>query len=97
MVEPTAAWVRQCASVLVLLAAATEQRVAQPHTAAITLLQQAGDTFRPAFDFLNHGGFILDAALLVKLVNRYDRPALVHRLWKRGWLDVHGAQEQWLP
>ena len=96
-VEPTASWLRDCPGVIDLMADATALRVTQPHAAAITLLNQAGEVHRAAFDFLNRNGFILDAALLVKLVGRYDRPALARRLWKRGWLDVHGAPEQWLP
>jgi len=95
--EPTAAWLRECPAVRDLLAAATQERLAQPHTAAISLLLAAGRAFPEAYDFLNRHGHILDAALLVKLVNRYDRPALVRRLWKRGWLDVHGTPEQWQP
>jgi len=96
-IEPTAAWVRQSPRVVDLLSAATELRLAQPHTAAILLLTQAGKSFPDAFDFLNRSGLILDAALLVKFVNRYDRPGLVHRFWRRGWLDVYGTPEQWKP
>ena len=33
----------------------------------------------------------------MKLVNRYDRPAFVHRLWKRGWIDVYSAADEWKP
>jgi hypothetical protein len=95
--ELTASWVRQSPGVVELLAAATELRLAHSHTAAISLLQQAGAAYPEAFDFLNRGGFILDAAMLVKFVNRYDRPALVHRFWRRGWLDVYGTPGQWLP
>ena len=95
--EPTASWVRQTPGVVDLLSAATEMRLAQPHAAAIFLLTQAGQAYPEAFDFLNRGGLILDAAMLVKFVNRYDRPALVHRLWRRGWLDVYGTPEQWKP
>ena len=95
--EPTSAWIRQSPRVADLLDAATELRLSQPHTAAIFLLTQAGKTFPDAFDFLNRSGLILDAALLVKFVNRYDRPGLVHRFWRRGWLDVHGTPEQWKP
>jgi hypothetical protein len=95
--EPTASWIRDCPSVAELLAVATEMRLAEPHTAAISLLTQAGKAHAEAFDFLNRNGFILDAAMLIKFVNRYDRPALAHRLWKRGWLDVYGTPEQWLP
>jgi len=95
--EPTAGWLRQCPQVAELLAAATELRLAQPHTAAITLLVEAGQSHPDAFAFLNRSGVILDAALLVKLVNRYDRPSLVLRLHRRGWLDVYGTPEQWAP
>jgi hypothetical protein len=95
--EPTASWVRESPRVADLLAAATETRVSQPHTAAISLLTQAGAAWPDAFDYLNRNGLILDAAMLVKFVNRYDRPSLVRRLWKRGWLDVFGAPEQWAP
>lgn len=95
--EPASGWLRIEPTVRDLIAAATEARVAQPHAAAISLLVEAGRAFPGAFDFLNRGGLILDAALLVKLVNRYDRPALVRRIWKRGWLDVYGTPEQWKP
>jgi hypothetical protein len=95
--EPTAGWLRQCPQVADLLAAAMELRLAQPHTAAITLLVEAGKAQPQAFEFLNLTGVILDAALLVKLVNRYDRPSLVMRLHRRGWLDVYGTPEQWAP
>ena len=95
--EPTAGWLREMPAVRDLMAAASGERLARPHEAAISLLVEAGRAFPEAFDFLNRGGLILDAALLVKLVNRYDRPALVRRFWQRGWLDVHGAPEQWKP
>jgi len=95
--EPSAAWVRQCPGVVELIAAATEARIAQPHAAAIFLLTQAGQAYPEAFAFLNDKGFILDAVMLVKFVNRYDRPGLVCRLWRRGWLDVYGTPEQWAP
>ena len=95
--ESTASWVRQCPAVVELLAAATESRLAQPHAAAISLLAQAGSGHPEAFDYLNRNGLILDAAMLVKFVNRYDRPGLVHRLWRRSWLDVYGMPQQWAP
>jgi hypothetical protein len=95
--EPTVSWVRQSPQVVDLLAAATEIRLSHPHQSAISLLKEAGRTYSEAFDYLNRSGLILDAAMLVKFVNRYDRPALVRRLWRRGWLDVHGTPEQWAP
>ena len=94
---PTSSWVRQSPGVVDLLAAATDLRLSQPYTAAISLLTEAGRSYPESFDFLNRNGSILDAVLLVKFVNRYDRPGLVHRLWRRGWLDVYGTPEQWAP
>ena len=91
----TAGWIRQSTEVVDLLAAATEMRLFRPHDAAVSLLLEAGRAYPVAFDIVNRSGLILDAALLVKNVNRYDRPGLVHRFWRRGWLDVHGTPEQW--
>jgi len=93
--EPTACWIRQSSGVTELLAAATEQRLARPHDAAVSLLAEAGRIYPQAFDFLNRSGLVLDAAMLIKFVNRYDRPGLVLRLWRRGRLDVYGTPEQW--
>jgi hypothetical protein len=90
-------WLRQCPQVSDLLAAATELRLGQPHVAAVSLLVEAGKSHPAAFDFLNRTGLILDAAMLVKMVNRHDRPALAMRLHRRGWLDVYGTPEQWAP
>jgi hypothetical protein len=95
--DPTAAWLRQWPGVRELLAAAMTERLESPQTAAVALLVAAGRAFPDAFGFLNRGGLILDAALLVKMVNRYDRPALVRRWWRRGWLEVYGMPEQWKP
>ena len=93
--EPGQAWIKEQPGILDLLADAMAAKVLEPNEAAIFLLQRAGQNYPDAYNFLNRVGSILDAALLVKLVRRYDRPALVHRLWKRGWLEVHGAPEQW--
>ena len=95
--EPTASWMREAPGVRDLLAAAMESRLASPPAAAVALLAKAAPTFPEAFEFLNRGGLILDAALLVKMVNRYDRPALVRRWSQRGWLEVYGMPEQWKP
>jgi len=95
--EVTAGWLREMPTSRDLMATAMERRLAAPRTAAVSLLAQAGWDFPEAFDFLRRGGLVLDAARLVKLVNRYDRAALVSRLWKRGWLDVYGTPEQWKP
>jgi hypothetical protein len=95
--DPTATWLRESSQVAELLAAATELRLARPYTAAIALLVEAAKAHPQAFEYLNRSGAILDAALIVKLVNRYDRPGLALRLHRRGWLDVYGTPEQWAP
>jgi hypothetical protein len=95
--NPTAAWIKACPPMADLLAAATEMRLSRSGAAAVALLANAGKTYPDAFDYLNREGLILDAAMLVKFVDRYDRPALVHRFWRLGWLDVHGTPEQWAP
>jgi hypothetical protein len=91
----TAPWIKACPTVTDLLAGAMQLRVDRPHASALTLLSVAGRGHAGAMDFLNRGGHILDAAMLVKLVNLYDRPALVRRFARRGWLDVFGPPEQW--
>jgi len=80
-----------------LLAVACEARRRFPYQPALQIVQMAGSHYPRAFEYMNETGAILDLAFLVKLVNRYDRPAFVHRLWKRGWIDVHSAADEWQP
>jgi hypothetical protein len=93
--EPTASWVRQCSSVADLLAAATERRLAHPQTSAFDLLDEAGAAYPEARLFLQENCLTAEACLLIKAVNRYDRLAVILRLWRRGWLDVHGSPGLW--
>jgi hypothetical protein len=95
--ERGALWLRENRQVRDLLAAAMELRTARPFAAAVSLLAEAGQAFPAAHDFLRRENFLLDAAATVREVNRYDRPALVHRFWKRGDLDVFGSAEEWKP
>jgi hypothetical protein len=95
--ERTALWLRESPGVADLLAAATELRRTHPQTPALSLLMQTGQSYPEPFGFLTQHGQVVNAAMLVKRVNRYDRPGLVHRLWRRGWLDVYGTPEQWEP
>ena len=90
-------WFEQEPSVRNLLAVALEARRQFPFKPALKILQVAGAHYPRAFEFINEKGIILDVAFLVKLVNRYDRPAFVHRLWKRGWIDVYSAADEWKP
>jgi hypothetical protein len=80
-----------------LLAVAVEARRRFPYQPALQILRLAGTHCPRAFEYANEKGIILDLAFLVKLVNRYDRPLFVHRLWKRGWIDVYSAEEEWKP
>jgi len=90
-------WFEDEPTVKNLLAVALEARRQFPFQPALKILQLAGSHYPRAFDYVNEKGIVLDMAFLVKLVNRYDRPAFVHRLWKRGWIDVYSAADEWKP
>ncbi len=90
-------WYQQEPTVRNLLAVALEARRRFPYQPALQMIQLAGEHYPRAFEFVNEKGIILDLAFLVKLVNRYDRPAFVHRLWKRGWVDIYSAADEWEP
>jgi hypothetical protein len=96
--EPhVAKWYAEEPTVKNLLAVATEARRRFPYDPALQIVQMAGKHYPRAFDYMNEKGSILDVAFLVKLVNRYDRPAFVQRLWKRGLIDVYSAADEWEP
>ena len=78
-----------------LLGVAVEARRQFPYQPALQILQIAGTHYPRAFEYVNEKGIALDVAFLIKLVNRYDRPAFIHRLWNRGWIDVYSAPEEW--
>jgi len=90
-------WFKEEPTVRNLLAVALEARRQFPFQPALQIIRLAGTHYPRAFEYINEKGVILDLAFLVKLVNRYDRPAFVHRLWKRGWIDVYSAADEWKP
>jgi hypothetical protein len=90
-------WFRDEPTVRNLLAVAAEARRRFPYQPALQIVQMAGKHYPRAFDYINEKGAVLDVALLIKLINRYDRPAFVRRLWQRGWIDVYSADEEWRP
>jgi len=90
-------WFEEEPTVRNLLAVALEARRRFPFQPALQIIQLAGTHYPRAFEYVNEKGIILDLAFLVKLVNRYDRPAFVYRLWKRGWIDVYSAMDEWAP
>jgi spore maturation protein CgeB len=90
-------WFQDEPTVRNLLAVALEARRRFPYQPALQIVQMAGTHYPRAFEYINEKGVVLDLAFLVKLVNRYDRPAFVHRLWQRGWIDVYSGADEWLP
>ena len=90
-------WQKDEPTVRNLLAVALEARRQMPAQPALQIVQAAAKHYPRAFDYLNEKGVILDFAFLVKLLNRYDRPAFVHRLWQRGLIDVYSAADEWKP
>jgi hypothetical protein len=95
--ERSLVWFEEEPTVRNLLTVAVEARRRFPYQPALQILQLAGRHCPLAFEYINEKGVVLDVAFLVKLVNRYDRPAFIHRLWKRGWIDVYSAAEEWEP
>jgi hypothetical protein len=93
--EKSVGWFQDEPTVHNLLAVALEARRRFPAQPALQIVQLASKHYPRAFDYLNEKGVILDFAFLVKLLNRYDRPAFVHRLWKRGLIDVYSAADEW--
>lgn len=90
-------WLREEPSVQDFLTVAIRARVQFPYRAALEILQLAATHFPQAFDYLNRRGEMLDAALLVKLVNRCDRPAVILRLYQQGLADVYSNEREWEP
>jgi hypothetical protein len=90
-------WFQEEPTVRNLLAVAAEARRRFPYQPALQLVQMAGRHYPRAFEYINEKGAVLDVALLIKLINRYDRPAFVRRLAQRGWIDVYSADDEWRP
>jgi hypothetical protein len=90
-------WHKEEPDIIKLLSVALEARRQFPYRPALQILSLVRTHHPRAFDYANEKGIILDLAFLVKLVNRYDRPAFIHRLWKRGWIDVYSAASEWQP
>lgn len=90
-------WMREEPTMQEFLSVAIEARVQFPYRAALEILQLAATHYPKAFDYLNRRGEILDAAMLVKLVNRCDRPAVILRLYQKGLADVYSNQVEWEP
>lgn len=70
-------------------------RAIAPHAAALGLLAKAGRDYPAPFEAVNATGRMLTAAYFLKMANRFDRPAIVHRLYRAGLVDVYSAEGQW--
>jgi glycosyltransferase involved in cell wall biosynthesis len=93
----TAAWIREEPEMAKLITVALEARRRFPYQPALEIINVARGHCPRAFEYANEKGIMLDLAFMVKLVNRYDRPAFIYRLWKRGWIDVYSADVEWKP
>ncbi|HEY8965727.1 MAG TPA: glycosyltransferase, partial [Candidatus Methylacidiphilales bacterium] len=74
---------------------ALEIRAQEPHAPAATIFKALEPRYPAAVAALDGSGEILNALLVVKMANQFDRPALVHRLWRAGLLDVHSNAPAW--
>ncbi|WP_157895171.1 glycosyltransferase [Verrucomicrobium sp. GAS474] len=90
-----AALVAREPSVLAFFAHALELRAREPYIPAAVVFRALEAHFPAVLAALNHSGEILNALLVVKMANQFDRPALVHRLWRAGLLDVHSNADAW--
>jgi hypothetical protein len=88
-------WAKDIEGFIDLMAAATFAKSRAPNISALQILELCRDAAPAAFDQLNARGSIYDAAMLVKLVCRYDRPALVRRLQRAGLCEVYSNEHEW--
>lgn len=90
-------WIKAESSVQDLLEFCLQARCKQPFRPAMELFQIAASQHESAAQYLRKHNQLLEALLLIKLVNQYDRPALACRLHSKGMLDVYSAPEEWAP
>ena len=82
-------------SVVTFFGHALELRAREPFAPAASIFRALEAQYPDALAALNASGEILNALLVVKMANQFDRPALVHRLWRAGLLDVHSNPGAW--
>lgn len=74
---------------------ATQVKVVQPLTPACEILKITAEGYAKGFDYLQSKNALLKACLLIKLVNQYERPAFIYRLYSKNLADVFSAQNEW--
>lgn len=90
-------WLKEHPDMLELLALATKVKIEHPYVSAIQIINLMRENFPEAFDWLNKSGQVIAAASLIKTVNRYQRPALITRLYHRGLVEVLSSETEWKP
>jgi hypothetical protein len=90
-------WLKEEPSIDRYLAVALQARVQFPYRSALEILRLAAEHYPRAAAYLDEHGEILDATLIVKLVNRCDRPAVILRLYQKGLVDVYSNPKEWEP
>lgn len=90
-------WYQEEPSVRKLIENATEIKALHPYQPAARILLSLKKDHPSAITYLKEKGHLLSALRLIKLVNHYERPATVYRLYHRGFLDVYSAPEEWEP
>jgi|GEM_PF-4435406 len=90
-------WTKDHVEIPEILKAATALKVDSPFISGVEILEMLRDTYPNGFEVLNKNSMILKAAWIVKLVVRYDRPAFVRRIYKKGLCDVISNPPEWVP
>jgi hypothetical protein len=90
-------WIKEEPEVKKIYELATQLKVEKPFECTLKLLQQAGETYPNAFNYLNEKSYTMEIAQMIKLVNRYYRPAIVLYLYKKGLMDVYSTPSEWAP
>lgn len=90
-------WAKAHEDIPKLLAIATAAKMESPFLSTVEILEMLRTSFPDAFEVLNKNGTLLKASWAVKLVVRYDRPALVRRMYKLGLCDVISNPSEWEP
>jgi hypothetical protein len=90
-------WIKEEPTVKKIFELATQLKVERPFECTLKLLQEAGQTYPQAMEYLNEKSYLMEITQIIKLVNRYYRPAIVLYLYKKGLMDVYSTPSEWAP
>ncbi|MFZ5805876.1 MAG: glycosyltransferase [Verrucomicrobiota bacterium] len=88
-------WIEEEPSCREFFEFALQVRVMDSFKPACEILKTTAVGYPQAYAYLQNKEQLLIACLIIKLVNQYDRPALIHRLYKKNLVDVFSAPEEW--